>query len=88
MLTEPIEGTILSLGRTADYAIRISKFALSKEHVELGAVGYQVLNTSTGVIEVEGSQLHQAVSATDYLQKRLDEARNPPGDSPSDIFDN
>ena len=88
MLIEPIVGTILTLGRTKDYAIRISYFEMDKDLVGIKAVGYQVLNTSTGVVEVEGSQLHQAVNATEFLQKHLDEARNPSKTSPTEIFDN
>ena len=88
MLTEPILGAILPLGRTKDYAIRVAPFQLDKDLVSINATGYQVLNTSTGVVEVEGSQLHQAIAATEYLQKHLDEARDQKGTSPSEIFDN
>ena len=86
MLLEPIEGTFLSLGRTPDYGIRISKLSMTKEYQELGVVGYQILNTSTGVIEAEGTQLYQALLATKHLQENLDEAKTPTKTSPSDIF--
>lgn len=90
MLNEPIVGTVLTLGRTKNYAIRIAYMQLTKEYAERGVVGYQILNTSTGVVELEGSQLHQAIRATAYLEANLADAKNPekaeatPG--PSDIF--
>jgi 3'-phosphoadenosine 5'-phosphosulfate (PAPS) 3'-phosphatase len=88
MLTEPIVGTFLSVGRTKDYAILIALLSMSKEYADLGVIGYKVLNTSTGVIEVEGTQLYQAIRATAALQEALDSARNPEKDppTPDDIF--